>query len=438
MDKTNNKLWIHIFDVFIILMHITYGMSMLKVWILDPFNIPYYIDIISISALAFFMRFDGKLHLLVAKHNIIFLLFIFLYVADIVQYLFFDTEKALLRILFLIDIILFMEYVYSLYLEKRGASNTPVNSITNSFEFFAVYNVIVVILCAVLIFVGIVSPFDNPIPVNGLTYNNVMDGYPYFFPAHLSLSTETMRGLISFNIPVLTGLAHEPHVLLYLIGPAFFLVFRRIMDRPFWVVVWYILFFLVLIISTSTTAIVSFGVVLVVEQLYNIFIHKPKLSNYLVLFLLIGIALWIVYVGRDFFEIMTSQIDSKVNTGNDEGSRGFSYSMLKYMVSPRSLFGLGNMPGETGYALDNKDIGFISCILDLFFVALFAIKAIKDVFNKNRIIHYYGMAFLYFILHTTKMGVQTFSFQYLSFFVVMLIIVDCEKERFARCEMLVE
>lgn len=418
-----------IIDTLIVLLHITYGMSMLKVWLLDILPIPNYLDLAIITTIAFFLRFGGEFKLLTIKNNGFILLFFALYFADILQGFQFGFKASLFRFFMLVDIYLFMEYIYAIYIEKRKKTANPISGITVHFELFSAYNIAAIALCALLIFFHVISPYSNPLPLNSLISNNDLVGANYYFPGHLSLTSGSMRGLVSSNIPVLTGLTHEPHVLFYLIGPCFFFLLFRVKNSMWKVLLLYFLYFSILIISTSVTALISFIIVIVVEQLYNIVIGKGKTKNIIILIIVLSLLSWFMSIGKEIVDDVTLLMTNRISAGNDEGSKGFSFSMLMYIFSPSSLFGSGNMPGATGFELDNINIGYLSCVLDVIFIIIFVVKMFKNIISFDRSIHYCGLATLYFFLHTQKMGVQTFNFQYLSYYVILLLILDKEREQ---------
>ena len=137
-----------------------------------------------------------------------------------------------MRILTMFDMYLFMEYAYAVYDESRKKKINDINSVFIPYEIFTVYNVVAVLLCAILLYVGVLNPYSNQLAPNSLTMSHYVNkGTIHFFPGFLSLTEGGMRGLISFNVPVLTGLSHEPHTLFLLIGPAFFLLLRRFQQK---------------------------------------------------------------------------------------------------------------------------------------------------------------------------------------------------------------
>lgn len=418
------KKWL--IDALVIILHITYGMSMVKVIILDPLHIPYYIDIIILTFIAYGVRFGFSFKLVKAKKNSFFIFFIILYIADIFQNFFTEAAgSAFVRILYLLDLLLFMEYIYSMFIESKDSSSSTISKITGSFELYAVYNVFVTILCTLLLLVGILSPTSNPIQVNSLTASNVSVGAQYYFPGYLSMHLGIERGLVDLGIPVLTGLSHEPHVLFLLIGPAFFFLLKRQLGNPIKTTALYISYLMLLIISTATTAIVVFALCMIIEQIYSLSLGGKKRQTFVVLGSIFLIFYWFVSSqGIGIFETIANMVVEKSSVGINESSKGYSYSMLYYMVSPEGIFGHGNMPLGWGFNLHKEDIGFISCILDIAFYIMFLYYTLKNVISKDITNHYCGMALLYFLLHSLKLGVQIFSFQYLAFFVVLIVILN--------------
>lgn len=413
-------------DALFLLMHITYGMSMLKVWLLDAIPLRGVYVLFLISIIIYPLRFGFRFRLLKAKNNGIFWIFIMLYVADIIQNVSFNIEEVPYRFAFMLDLFLFMEYIYSLYLEGKKRGKNSLNNVTKYYEYYNLYNIIVVFLCLILIIIGVLSSRDNPMHINSLIQGNVEVGGQYYFPGHLSLAIDSQRGLAIFDLPVLTGLSHEPHVLFLFLGPCFFLFLLRTSNNTSLNLFLYFLYFALLVISTSASAIIVFGTVFIIDQLYKIFIDENKGRNIVALLFILGVLSIFLSKGGLVFEDISTMMVNKVGGDADIGSMGsksFSLAMLYYMVSPQSLLGRGNMPEGTGPEVLGQDIGYISCVLDLTFAFIYLFYTIKYVFNKDRQIHYYGMMFLYFFLHNLKMSVQSFNYPYISFFVVLLVIV---------------
>lgn len=416
-----------IFDAFVILLHITFGMSLFYSWFHDPLGVPHRLDIFFVTLIAYLARFGSNFHLYRSKHNTIFILFVILYVADIIQNVVLQPREGFLRIIVLADLVLFMEYVYSIYLETIRKGRSTIETITMGYEFYTFYNIVVTVLCASFIYTGVLSPYDNPLIDSSIINDNVNGGASYFFPGHLAISLNTFRGLSVLGIPLITGLSHEPHVLFYIVGPCFFFLLNRFSNRLLLTILLYFAVLLLLVISTSTTAILVFVIVFVIDSLYKISIGKKKIYNFLVLAIIVILFLWLASIGKEVVDTVVTMLDSKTNT--DNSSKDVTTELISYMYTPHDILGYGNMPNVRYGEYGTVDIGFISCILDILFFVTLLVKTIKNVFSRDNRIHYCGMALLYFVCHNMKMGVQTFFFPYLSFFVVLVVILDCEKDR---------
>ena len=430
MSCNNIKTSHRIIDAIVILLNVTYGLSFLKVWLLDSWGLLYHIPIIVINSSMLLLRFGVNNRLFRIRERWLLFVFILIYLMDFFQQIMFGTiGDGFGRLLKLFYIVLFMEYLYNVYLEYTR-TNTSIQHLTESYEIFALYNIICVVLCAILLFLGFINPYDNAIEINSLIKDNVETlGANYYFPGHLSIATSSMRSLTQYNIPVLSGLTHEPHVLLYLIGPAFFLLIARFNNKPFITVVLYLLILIVLLITTTATAIFCFFIVVVIDQIYKFTIGKKKYKSLFLLLFVIVVAYYLYSSGSSILDETAGVLTEKTSTGVDEGSLGFSFSMLYYMLTPRSLFGLGNMPGVSGFEVMNCEIGLVSFILDMVLIISLYIKAISLCFSKDIKVHYYGLAVLYYLFHSIKNAYEIFDFQYISY-ILVLVLVLCQEKKY--------
>ncbi len=417
-------------DAFIIVMQVTYGMSMLKVWLLDPIGIPYYgLDIAILTILFYSIRFKSHFRLLAKNGFSLPKLLIVICLLDCMQLLFHTFAGfALLRVIFTVNIFFFMEYLVSLYYEYRSRNKNCLFKLTNPYVVYSVYNVFAVCVCAILLMAGVISSTDNILPESSLLRGN-MELQTYFFPGHLSLALSSFRLLDYLGIPVLTGLSHEPHVLWWLVGPSLFLLLGRYKEKKGATLVFLIIFLLLSLLSTSFIALAVFASTLLLELFYYSFIEKQKKGFVLVIFISI-IGFTIVFIKSDFLvDALSLMLDEKLGAGTDGGSMGYTVSSLSYLFSPRSLFGWGNVTNlGWGYDLKGADIGLATFFLDIvFFVSLY-VTAFKLFLSKDADRHYIGLACLYFLFHSLKMGTQVFTFPYFAFIVVLLSISN-NKER---------
>lgn len=413
-----------VLDFLVITLNICHNMSMISVWVLTPIGLSSSTSLFIVTFLLFFFRFGAKVKFPPNSSNGIIFLFSTIYVFDIIQAILYERTIGVIldRFILLFDMLLFILYVYNIFVESKS-SNNRIGAITWSYEVYSIYNIITVILCATLIFLGVISESSNVLPVNRITIQKENIGEIVTFPGYLSLClSNTLRGLSSFNIPVLTGLSQEPHILCYLLGPAFFILLYRLRDNGREMILLYVFYVIVLVVSTSVTGITMFFIILLFEIFYSIKTNNNRKRNVIVLSAVL-IAVTVFFVNnRDVTDSITELFLYKFDSESSSTSLNTSQSMLQYMLSPVDVLGMGNIPSAWGENSLNDNVGMMTSFLDVIFLAYLFVQAIKNVFSKNIMVHYVGLSCLYAFLHSLKLGVQMFSFPYLSFFVALTII----------------
>lgn len=397
----------------------------MRVWILDPLGFPYNLDLLLLSLICYFIRFGRKpLELMKLPKSSIIKILLLIYFFDFVQNLFEKPGLSFARIILMINIFIFLDYLYKSISTNSCMKRKPLDIICSPYENYSAYNVLFAIICALFIFGGILSPTSNKMSINSLIQHNIGEGGDYYFPGYMSVALGGERALADIGIPVLTGLSHEPHVLFLIIGPAFFLLLRRLSDSRIKTFSLYIMYLIMIIIATSVTATLVFLFTLLIEQIYSFLVKKEMASGILFIASIGVFILVIILYGGFVIEAMTLMIESKTEANYDNSSRDFSAELLKYMVTPKALFGSGNMPGVWGFGMSAANIGLITCVLDLYLYARLLFDVIKNVFSRNPVIHYIAMASFYFLLHIIKVGALVFNFVLLSFFVFLIYCLE--------------
>ena len=326
----------------------------------------------------------------------------------------FVQKFSIIRFVSFLDMCIFISYIYNVY--KKNGNKTA--KIENTYLAFCYYNIVVVILAFVLIFLGILDPTSNEIPLNSITEDNMENNnfQEYSFPGYLSVALKDKRLFADFDVPLLTGLSHEPHVLCYLILPGLFLSFKKNFNEITKGTI-FILYSAVVLISFSSTAFICFGTVMFVDFVWRVFVKKKY--KFLTLFVPI---IYIVYNWGDLIvQAITEELIMK--TMEQTSSMETSTSVLEYIVSPSGLFGTGNSQATTHGRMEGGNIGYITSILDLFFYAIVIFKTMKCSLSKDYKIHFVGLACLYYFLHFLK--VPIFSLEY-PYFMFMLFLLICQ------------
>lgn len=413
------------FDCLVILFQLCCNLSLVHAFVFDM--IPLSIGNANLTLfmlLAYLLRFGPRFRFIsqIGKKNQLIFLWIIVLLWEVFQgTLFFMEPYAMKGGIMLIDYIFFMEYLYELVKEKY--TKDGLFYISRVYCFYDAYSVLILFISAILLSAGLLDPESNLIPVNSLTRGNVVEGgiNAYTFPGYLSVAEPEGRILDAFNIPMLSGLSHEPHVYHYSILPAFFLLWYYLKKKGK-KVFFYILLFLTIVslfVATSATSLLVFPVIMVLHVIWQ-FYQRRQITRiaFFVLFCILIYYLLFLTMG-DTLNKMALLLEGKLtDTG---GSKDYSAVVLNYFVTPSSLFGHG-IYGKLGLDVlkDDTGVGLISSFLIVGAYLVTVLKAIICVFSSNQTKHFIGLSCLYFLMHTLKVGSLTFRYPLFIFIIFIL------------------
>lgn len=409
------------FDIFIFLLQVSYIVTMTKVLTLDFIPINSTITLTVIMVIAYRYRFGLRNSFgNVVKGSYILVIYFLIYIFDILQCMFVDLPSAIVRGFACINMFVFMAYMYNIIFNQVGKDRDIICSIQKTsrpYLYFSLYNVVIVIVAALLIGLGIISATDNEIPVNSITKTDVESGQAYYFPKYISIVTRSMRIFANWGIPMITGLSHEPHVLNYFIMPSLYLILSIKKCRKY-KIVFIMLYAVVLLFATSTTAVLCFALMFIIDVIWSFSINK-KLQNFAPLLLFVII---VISHGQMFLDLLENEFIRK--TVEDTGSMSYSQNVLNYILSPSSLFGEGNMPREFGYTMTKGNVGMVTFSLDVTFFFLLLFTSLKLCISRDDSIHYIGLSALYIVLHSLKICIHIYSYPMFSFIILILVLTN--------------
>lgn len=413
------------FDCIVILFQLCCNLSLVHAFVFDIIPLSTgNVNLTLFMLFAYLLRFGPRFRFIsqIRKNNQLIFLWIIVLLWEVLQgTLFFMEPYAMKGGIMLIDYIFFMEYLYGLVKEKY--TKDGLFDISRVYCFYDAYSVLIVCISAILFSVGFFDPGSNPIPVNSLTRGNVAEGgiNVYTFPGYLSVAVPEARLLDAFNIPMLSGLSHEPHVYHYSILPAFFLLWYYL-NKKGKKVLFYILLFLTIVslfVATSATSLLVFPVVMALHVIWE-FYQKRQITRiiFFVLFCILIYYLVFPMIG-DTLNKMALLLEGKLSdTG---GSKDYSAVVLRYFITPNSLIGHG-IYGKLGLDVlkDDVGVGLISSFLVVGAYLVTVLKAIMCVFSSNQTKHFIGLSCLYFLMHTLKVGSLTFRYPLFIFIIFIL------------------
>lgn len=403
MKKVVNNL----IDLFVIVVQISFHISIVPYFIyanFEPANLVLLFNSVIIFLLAI-IRFNGRISfdlslLRFPPFIIFFLLLFFQLISGFIKQ---EINYIGAPIVFAINFFVFIIYINNFYKEQLKLRD-PFDSfirINSPYLFFALFNVSLVIIAALLFSFNILSSFTNNINdlYPNLLGSNVESGTLYYMPSWLSIQTYNSR--LGFNFGNLMGWTHEPHVFGNLVFPAFFLFLAKYINHKFKFYLISILFGISFLISFSVTSFVVLSIIFVVKLVYE---KKFKLILLLISILLIA---FVAIEKSEVIDKMLFQVFLKFT--DDTSSLDYSVNKLEYILIPNKIFGDGVMLLSNS---EMKDAGFFSAILYIMFYVSLIIKTFQIIFTQNRQNLYVGLAFLYFILHSFKLTSSVFAMPY--------------------------
>lgn len=234
-----------------------------------------------------------------------------------------------------------------------------------------------------------------------------------YFPYYLSVAANYHP---TIGFPVFSGLSHEPQVIMYILMPAFFIIFSKILKMSNKI---FLLFAIIVITidTTSTTAIASSFVCIVLELCYYLIKKKKLLAG------ILGLLLCLVggYIVMKYFGFVWNYItDEKIGSNSQDASS----NMLSYLLSD-VLIGTGNCPSERAIDLKGSSAGIVG-ILDIILYLCVLYKALILILHNERHFHYIGLAAFYFLLHSLKLSYMIFGYCYFAF-ILFIVVTEYKK-----------
>ncbi len=210
---------------------------------------------------------------------------------------------------------------------------------------------------------------------------------------------------------ILCGLFHEPHIFAYNIFPCMFLLLGLATSRirVFLIV---IAILLTTLFSGSTTSILALAICLVVFGVLR-FRHNA-LGVLVCLALLFGLIIWYYSYDDTLFQVMSARLDTEGT------SQGYSEDLLRFAFTPKTLFGSDFL--TTSFVFDTYsklDVGYIAFFLNIGFILFYVRNIILLFKRKDNLSVTFGLASLYFLLHSVKIGLAIYL-QTLPLFFVFL------------------
>ncbi|WBX76163.1 hypothetical protein PG911_16245 [Tenacibaculum ovolyticum] len=242
----------------------------------------------------------------------------------------------------------------------------------------------------------------------------------YYFPYNISIFLESKDIRIPFfqKEGIITGIFHEPHTATFLLSPALFILLYFLKSR-FKKIFFIFLFTLFFLIQASTTNIIG---LLLVICVFNF--NKYKKNVILLVLLITGSIIGFFVINPEIYSFIVLRFSS--------GSASYSLTTLKFPFTPKTLIGssfydLSYINTYWNTADKTQNVGYIMFFLNLSFLIIFVINQVKSLIElkKRRLL---AIIPLYFLFHSTKIAMYSYSLSYLIFIIFIIYILSNFKE----------
>lgn len=308
-------------------------------------------------------------------------------------------------------------YKYSSYFSEKECQKL----LLRPYIWLCLINIIGIAITYILINIGF-SPYVNNISnrmdlfVNNIQVHQVTYYFPYFSTL---LESNDIRIPFFQSKGFLCGMYHEPHILTFMLFPAFFILWGKSQNLLQRLGVIFIYIFIALI-AGSTTNIFAFFICISIWMLRllknNIIIPLTTISLIVCIFLLLDIS---------NFTFILEKLQS--------GSKDYSLKMIQFAFMPKTLIGSNIL--NTDYVLQintkMRDVGFIMFSLNITFLIILMRKIYKLIFSQSFMIQMIGLATLYFFLHSMKVAMVSYSLSFLTFFIFFLSIYSSKNKSYS-------
>lgn len=401
-------------DSFIIFLNISNSYSAIPYLLFFQYSRVINTIIISlINVIYIIFRFKNKV---VFPTHILFLIYIVINLTNILSGLLTNTFQ-LTWVTYLFANTLFYIILYNLfkrYLFIFTFSKT-ISLIFRGYFWLVAINIIGVLSLFLLIKIFGFYPLINNIGNKmDLFLDNIQRTYgqiQYYLPLNISIiSTDSIIKIPFFkDYGAITGFYHEPHIITFMLTPALFLLIAKY-ERFFTKASIIVMFTLIILIAASTTNLLALLICIIVYL-----INKFRTS--------IVIPLLIISLFVFIFSLIDENTYAFLFAKLKSSSKDYSIGTIMYAFSPKTL--LGTNFYDLSYIKNNNngyDVGFINFALNLIFLTILSFKIVSLSMSKTVYYRAIGFFSLYFLIHSAKVAMVSYSLSFLTLVIFMVSI----------------
>jgi hypothetical protein len=289
------------------------------------------------------------------------------------------------------------------------------NLVIRGYIWFCSYALFIALSFLVLIEVFNFFPQFNqigPEKFDILEDNIVRTSASYYFPFNLTLVMKSTFERLPFfhKYGTITAIFHEPHTMTFTVFPSLFLMLmnrEKKISQIFIIGVFVVYSF----IAASVMNIFSLFVTTLIA-----FSTKYKKLSVIILLVFIYAGLHLLTTENAISDLIWNKIIS--------GSSTYSISTLQFAFSPKTFIGTNFL--DTTYAKYNDaigpglNVGYVIFTLNLIFLAVLIYKIVYLLLSKNKNAWFIGLFGTYFVVHSIKLALSTYSLSLLLFVIYVI------------------
>lgn len=313
----------------------------------------------------------------------------------------------------------FYFYLYNLYCDYRRycSLEDALKLLMRGYIWLCIYQLFIVAGMVLLSESHIISPHINNISYSyDIFQENVSRGTTYFFPYNISVLLYAPYDRLPFlqTYGIFTGMFHEPHTMTYYVVPFLFLM--QVFYSKKKLITLDALFFIYMLVAASVTNILCVFATLI----FWLSLINKKLAVFSLL-LVYGGFMMVWHTDNPVVEYVQFKLDGS-------SSMTYSETTLDFAFQPKTLFGTNFYDKDYIKNVSaSYDVGYIVFFLNILFLAILIFKTLILCFSSKKVFMYAGLFSIYFIMHSTKLALRTYSLEMLM--MVIFLVNICYKEK---------
>lgn len=415
-------------DSLIVLLNLSNPYTIIPCLLFTPHTGVNSLIIFIITSLYLFYRFKLNIRI---PHDFLFLLFLIIFVFNMCIGIVQGTFAIGFISIFLCNVAFYF-LLYNIHNEIKKGNHTgySVRYISKGYATICYYQLgIVALMFTLTVILHLFNPLVNNISFKyDIFISNASrehSGVTYYFPYNICLfAVEPLTRMPFFQeYGMITGVFHEPHTMTYFVIPFVFLSFFYLKKRAVsWCIV--ALSILYVLVASSTTNFLCY----VLTGVCALCLRYRKVTVFIVPIVIVGVL---------YFMTMENPIVDLIRFKFSSGSAEYSQSTLTYAFDPKTIFGSNFL--DLSYlelSMSEQDVGLVIFILNIVFIIALGYRTICLCISKRILYRCVGLFSLYFILHSSKLALRTYSLELLMFVIFLVTICYNSLQRNKSCDLL--